>query len=157
MDWGFWSQVGQVIQTGMVVVLLPMVLRQFFLQVKSTRVQTISTVISWVQAEEIRESRRLLYTLEREKSISRLPAKEWEETWKLAADRVSQCFNSAAIITLLDPSLEKLWVEKTKSVIPTMWNIVQPRIRERREMAKDQNLWQEFGWLAERATELSKK
>lgn len=53
MDWGFWSQV-------VVVAFVPFALWQFFLQRRATidqagatRVQTIATIISWVQAEEI--------------------------------------------------------------------------------------------------------
>lgn len=41
MGWELCSQVGQVIQTVVVVVLLPIALWQFFLQVKATRVQTV--------------------------------------------------------------------------------------------------------------------
>lgn len=118
-------------------------------QANTTLHQTLATIISWVQAEEIRQSRGLLYDLERTQTISKLPPDRWEEEWKQAADRVSQAFNSAAIIAKLDPRLQKVWISPTRRAILRSWRIVKPRVEERRKEEGD--LWQEFDWLAEAA------
>ena len=123
-------------------------------QVNVTLYQTIATVISWVQAEEIRESRRLLFEMEDSKAISERPAEEWKDEWKQAADRVSQAFNSAAIVVKQDERLQDAWVRPTRRAILKSWWIAKPRILERRKQAED--LWQEFDWLAERARESCK-
>jgi hypothetical protein len=122
-------------------------------QASTTLHQTIATIISWVQAEEIRQSRRLLYDLEKTKAISRLPADQWEEEWKQAADRISQAFNSAAIIAKLDPRLQEIWIRPTRRAILTSWSIVKPRLEERRKEEGD--LWKEFEWLADVAKKLT--
>ena len=123
-------------------------------QASVTLHQTIATIISWVQAEEIRESRRLLFDLEDKQAISKLPADQWQEEWKQAADRVSQAFNSAAIVAHRDERLEEIWIRPTRRAILKSWWIAQPRIRERRKQVDD--LWQQFEWLAKKAEEYCK-
>jgi hypothetical protein len=159
MCWEFYSWVAQVIETVVVVALAPVAVWQFILQRKTTGDQTtatlnqiIATIISWVQAEEIRASRHLLYTNETELSISRLSAKKWKDDWKQAADRVSQAFNSAAIVAQQDTRLQRIWMLPTKNAILKTWSIVQPRIHERRQ--EEPGLWREFEWLAKTAREL---
>ena len=154
MEW--WSWLAQIIETIVGLVLLPLAVWQLSLQVKATRdqtratlLQTIATVISWVQAEEIRQSRRLLFELESTDKISSLPINKWQEEWKQAADRVSQCFNSAAIVAQQDARLQDIWIHPTRQAILKSWTIAQPRILERR--AQEEHLWKEFEWLAEKA------
>ena len=147
LEW--WSWIAQVGETLFVIVLAPFAVRQFYLQRKATLDQTLATIISWVQAEHIRESRKLLFDLEDKKGISRLPISQWDEDWKQAADRVSQAFNSAAIIAQQDRRLQNIWIGPTRRAILQSWEIAQPRIRQRREQLSD--LWQEFEWLAGKA------
>lgn len=123
-------------------------------QISTTLHQTVATVITWVQSQEIRESRRLLYDLEDERAISLLPAEQWDARWKQAADRVSQAFNSAAIIAKQDQRLQEIWIRPTRRAILRSWHIAQPRIRERRKQQDD--LWQDFDWLAKKAREYCK-
>ena len=156
MGWEWWSWVAQVVETIVVVVLAPVALWQLALQRKATvdqatatLHQTIATIISWVQAEEVRESRRLLFDLEDKRKISTLPADQWDEQWKRAADRVSQSFNSAAIVARQDLRLQDIWIWPTRRAILKSWTIAQPRILERRAEAPD--LWKEFEWLASKA------
>lgn len=119
-------------------------------QSEVTSHQTIATVLTWVQAEHIRESRGVLYKLEEARSISTLPAEQWEEHWKQAADRVSQAFNSAGTIAKLDPSLHEAWIRPARRSILRSWNIAQPRIEERRH-EEGEYTWEDFKWLAEKA------
>jgi len=149
----YWSWVGQVIETAFVVVLAPFAIWQLKLQVKATkdqtratRIQNFATIISWVQAEDIRQSRGLLFDLEKKQKISTLPIDRWDEEWKQAADRVSQCLNSAAMIAQQDSRLESMWVVPARDMILRSWTIAQPRIRERRKEEGD--IWKEFDWLA---------
>lgn len=122
-------------------------------QVRVTLQQTIATVISWVQAEEIRASRHLLFEAEDSQRISRLPVEQWKQDWRQAADRVAQAFNSAGIVVQQDERLQKAWVRPTRRAILKSWWIAQPCIRERRKEQND--LWQEFDWLAEKARRFS--
>jgi hypothetical protein len=159
MNWQLISQFAQVIQTLVVFVLAPFALWQLWLQKKATQQQsdatlsqTTATIISWVQAQEIRESRGLLYRLDEKLKISERNGKRWKEEWNQAADSVSHCFNSAAIVVQQDLRLEKVWVQRTKPIIRRTWKIVQPRILMRRIEIPD--LWKDFEWLAKRAEEL---
>lgn len=160
MEWEWWSWVAQVLETVVVMLLAPVALWQLWLQRKATLDQatatlhqTIAIIISWVQAEEIREGRRLLFDLEDKQAISKLPVDQWKEEWKQAADRVSQSFNSAAIVAQQDPRLQEIWIRPTRRAILKSWEIAQPRIRERRSDLAD--LWREFEWLAKKAKEYS--
>ena len=118
---------------------------------KATNLQTFATIISWINANDIRESRRLLYHLEETQSISARSIDEWEEEWRQAADRASQAFNNAAIVALSDSPLHEQWIHPTRRAIVKTWHIVQPRVMERREEQSD--LWKEFESLATKATE----
>lgn len=118
-------------------------------QANTTLHQTVATIISWVQAEDIRNSRRVLYQLQKEKNIKELPGDKWQEEWQQHADRVGQSFNSAAIIAKLDERLQEIWVRPSRRPILKSWLITNPRIVERRQ--KETGLWNEFEWLAETA------
>ena len=122
---------------------LPIAIRQLILQSSATHAQTLATVISWVQDEQIRSDREKLYDLE--KVLSEISIDEWEEESKKIAGRVSQCFNSAAIVVRMDKKLQVLWVCKTRKVITRTWKIVKPLIDERRK--KEPDLWENFEWL----------
>lgn len=124
-------------------------------QVSTTRHQTIATIISWAQADTVLESRKLLFELEDEKKISRLPIDQWEKKWKEVADHVSQAFNSAGLLVKADQELEKLWVKPTRRAIMKSWWIARPRIQERRREQQD-DLWQDFDLLAEKTREYCK-
>lgn len=157
-EWNWWSQFGQVVETAVLVVVVPGALWQLWLQLKATEdqasatlLQTIATIISWVQAEEIRQSQRLLYDLEESDKISTLSADKWKPEWKQAADRVSQSFNSAAIIAEQHPKIQDIWIRPARRTILTSWKIAQPRIEERRKQESDLSLWKEFEWLAGKA------
>lgn len=120
---------------------------------KASHDQTIATIVTWVQAEDIRQSRSFLYDLEETEQISRIPGVEWKEEWSKAGDQVCHSFNSAAIIAGLDPALQESWVRPMRRAIILSWHIVRPRIDERR---KDQaDLWEGFEWLANEARKLS--
>lgn len=149
MEWEWWSWVAQVVETVIVVLLAPVAVWQLFLQRSATLHQTVATIISWVQAKEVRESRGLLFDLEDTKNISGLPADKWDPQWKQAADQVSQSFNSAALVARQDPRLQDIWIRPTRRAIINSWKIVQPRVQERRQQQTD--LWQEFEWLARKA------
>lgn len=159
LEW--WALVGQVVQTVVVVLLAPVAVLQLFLQRKATRDQanatlhqTIATIISWVQAHDIRESRRQLFEWEDKKAISQIPIDQWQEDWKQAVDRVSQAFNSAAIVAKQDRRLQEVWIKPTRRAILRSWKIAEPRLRERRKQIHD--LWEEFEWLAKKAKEYRK-
>jgi len=79
MEWCSW--LAQIVETIVVVVLAPIAFWQLSLQRRATLDQatatlhqTIATIISWVQAEEVRRSRKALFDLEKAKTISALPA-----------------------------------------------------------------------------------
>jgi hypothetical protein len=151
--WEWLSWVAQVIETGIVVPLAGVAIWQLILQrqatqdqVRATFNQTFATIVSWVQAEEIRESRRLLF--EFEDTLRTRQVDHWEREWVQAADRVSQAFNSVAIIALRDPQLNEGWIQPTRHVIVRIWKIVEPRILARRMQENDAGLWLEFEQLA---------
>ncbi len=126
----------------------------FKLGEKRGAVHTFETIISLAQAEEIVSSRKLLFDMEDDKAISKIPASKWQDDWKRAARRVSQAFNSAGVIVRLDKRLEKIWVRQTRRSILKSWWIAQPYIQERHKRADD--LWEGFNWLAKEARQYCK-
>jgi len=132
-DLPWWSSWAQIVGTIVIPVGLGLAIRQIRLQTDANLVQTLATVISWVQADSVRESRRLLLDLEKNLRISTWPAHRWQPKWKDAADRVSSTFNSAALVAQRDARLQKVWIRPTRRAILLSRHVVQPRIEERRK------------------------
>ncbi len=122
-------------------------------QVSTALHQTVATVITWISAEEVRQSRKVLFDLDDQRMICRVPPDQWDSLWKDAADRTSQAFNSAGIIAKQDPRLQDIWIRPTRRAILKSWHIAYPRIQERRKQQAD--LWQDFEWLAQKARDVS--
>ncbi len=113
---------------------------------KQLALQTVATIISWVQDEKVRESRRILYGLEG------VLYDQWTEDWKQAADRASQAFNSAGLLLrgdLVVRFLSRRWWRATRPLVRRTWVIVKLRVEERQK--QEPNVFKEFEWLAKGA------
>lgn len=160
MNWEWWSWIAQVVETIVVLLLAPVAIWQLSLQIRAARAQelatlhqTFATIVSWIEAEDVRASRRLLFDTEDARGISRLPVSQWEQDWKQAVDRVSSTLNAAASVVRLDPRLWDMWALPSRRLILKSWEIAEPRIRQRRAEAGSATLWADFEWLAQRARE----
>ncbi len=163
MDWECASYVAQVVETVLVAIGIVGALIGLGLQARATGAQatdtfnqTILSIYSLVQAEEMRKTRGMLFEIEDRCKISAMKIEKWKREWEQAADRVSQAYSIAAAIAKQDPKLKEIWIKPERRSILKSWKIAQPRIQDRRDK-QQKDLWEDFEWLANEAKVFSEQ
>lgn len=122
--------------------------------------QIFSTIIGWVQAEEIRETRGRLYLLVEDSSSRDGEKKEYlEGLYKQDAYRVGYVYNNVALV-LRNPLLflsKKSFLRHHSKPIYLCWCITKNQIEARRVENKTDDLGDDFDWLAEKVINYLKR
>ena len=134
-----WATIG----TGVVLaVTLIVVFRQLGSSGKAQELQGFIQVVDWLQREEIRKARRIVYELENTDLLYWGTADKWE------VEKV--CYNFDVVGDMIKKRLiKKRVVDNWEFNIKRCWRIVKPMVEKYREDRKFPRLWEYFEWMAE--------
>ncbi|TQM25779.1 DUF4760 domain-containing protein [Nocardia bhagyanarayanae] len=116
---------------------------------KTTYVSAFKAVYDMLQAEGIRQDRRFVM---RELRIRNLDT--WTEDDILRAERVCHSYDSVAIMCRNGFIPTDVVADSWGDSLRTCWSVLRPLVEKYRSDRGAPELWDDFAWLAGRATEL---
>jgi hypothetical protein len=143
------------IATALYTVVFIVSLRLIYHQLRSMQISTTATAFSKaleiLQNEEIRKDRKAIFALQN------VPFEEWDESQKLAGERVIHTYDQVGIMIRAKMFNKQLIVDSWGNSLRMAKPLLMPLVLEYRSKWKSEEIWNEFEWLCNEAEKLQTK